>query len=134
MSSDTEIAAQTRITQAFINNDPTEIELFPQEEQITPNGGRTRVVGAARALQTFKLIPMTFDQRPTVTAGGVERIIDYHLLGMPDAVVLVDDVFFLDDFPDDYFLVVAVSDGHQYEKKVLVERHLMKDGLQQAVP
>lgn len=132
--SDAEIAAQTRNTQAFIAMDPTVIELFPQEEQITSTGGRTMVTGTSRGDQTFKLIPMTFDQRPTITAGGKERIIDYHLLGMPDAVVLVNDVFFLDDFPDDYFLVIAVSDGHQYETKVLVERHLMKDGLQQVVP
>lgn len=125
-----ELDAQIRNTQAFIAMDPTDIELFPQEEQITANGGRQQVTGTPRTVQTFKLIPMTFDQRPTITAGGKERIIDYHLLGMPDAVVEVNDVFFLDAFPNDYYLVIAVSDGHQYEKKVLVERHLMKDGLQ----
>lgn len=125
-----ELDAQIRNTAAFIAMDPTDIELFPQEEQITANGGRQQVTGAPRTVQTFKLIPMTFDQRPTITVGGKERIIDYHLLGLPDAVVQVNDVFFLDAFPEDYYLVIAVSDGHQYETKVLVERHLMKDGLQ----
>jgi hypothetical protein len=132
--SDAEIAAQTRNTAAFIALDPTVIELQPQVETITPSGARTMTPGTARDPQTFKLIPMTFDQRPTTTPDGVERIIDYHLLGMPDALVEVNDIFFMDDFPNDYFLVVAVSDGHQYETKVLVERHLMKDGLQQVVP
>jgi hypothetical protein len=63
----------------------------------------------------------------------VERIIDYTLLGMPDALVEVNDVWFLDSAPDDYFLVVAITDGHGWERKVLCERHLMRDGLQAVV-
>jgi hypothetical protein len=126
-----ELAAQVRLTQGFINQDPTVIELFVQVEEITSKGGRIKTAGVSRGLQTFKVIPMTFDQRPTITAGGVERVIDYTLLGMPDAMVAVNDVWFLDTEPADYFLVVAITDGHGYEKKVLCERHLMRDGLQE---
>jgi hypothetical protein len=126
----TTVDAQIMITRAFIDNDPTDVELFPQEEAVTPSGGRSRIVGNSRGLQTFKLIPMTFDQRPTITAGGVERVIDYTLLGMPNAVVKVDDVFSFDGFSREYYLIVAISDGHQYEVKAMCERHLMRDGLQ----
>jgi|SRR4051812_9611977 hypothetical protein len=126
-----ENAAQIAVTRGFVDMDPTCIELFPQVAVITPSGGRSYTRGESRGIQRFKLIPMTFDQRPTTTAGGVERIIDYHLLGTPDVVVEVNDVFSFDGFLTEYYLVVADTDGHRYERKVMCERHLMRDGLQQ---
>lgn len=124
-----ELEAQRRQTKAFIDADPTVIALVPQSETITPGGGRKLEQDQPRADQTFKLIPMTFDQRPTVTAGGVERIIDYTLLAEWDAEGAVWDLFTLPDSPDEYYLVVAIADGHKYEKKFLCERHLLKDGV-----
>lgn len=123
------IEAQRRITEAFILLDPTAIVLVPKNETITPGGGRAMVAGTPRAEQTFKVIPMTFDQRPTVTAGGVERIIDYTLLGRWDAEGEVWDTFTLQDGVAEYYQVVAIADGHLYEKKFLCERHLFKDGV-----
>lgn len=123
-----ELDHQRRMTKAFIDADPMVIALIPQSTTITPGGGRKLEQGQPRADQTFKLIPMTFDQRATVTAGGVERIIDYTLLGEWDAVGEVWDMFTLDD-PNEYYLVVAISDGHKYERKYLCERHLFKDGV-----
>lgn len=123
-----ELEQQRRITLGFINRDPTVIVLTPYTETVTAGGGRELVAGTPRAEQTFKVIPMTFDQRPTVTAGGVERIIDYTLLGAWDAEGAVWDRFTLDD-PNEYYLVVAIADGHRYEKKFLCERHLFKDGV-----
>lgn len=123
-----ELEQQRRITKAFIDKDPTVIVLTPYAEEITAGGGRQLVAGDPRPEQTFKLIPMTFDQRPTVTAGGVERIIDYTLLGTWDSEGAVWDRFTLDD-PNEYFMVVAIADGHRYEKKFLCERHLFKDGV-----
>lgn len=124
----TELDFQRRTTKAFIDADPTVIVLTPQVTTITPGGGRKLEPGTPRVEQTFKLIPMTFDQRPTVTAGGVERIIDYTLLGTYDSEGEVWDTFTLDD-PNEYYLVVAITDGHGYEKKLLCERHLFKDGV-----
>lgn len=123
-----EIDRQRRITKAYIRADPTVIVLTPYAEEITAGGGRQQVAGTPRAEQTFKVIPMTFDQRPTVTTGGVERIIDYTLLGEWNAEGAVWDRFTLDD-PNEYYLVVAIADGHKYEKKFLCERHLFKDGV-----
>ena len=121
-------AAQRAITTAFIADDPTSIVLTPQEVTTTAGGGRSMVAGTPRAAQTFKLIPMTFDQRPTVTAGGVERVIDYTLLGEWDSVGEVWDKFDLGD-TNEYFLVVAIAPGHGYEKKYLCERHIYQDGV-----
>ena len=130
MTSAAELAAQQRITEGFIAIDETSVVLIPQTETITPNGGRRLTEDTPRDAQPFKVIPMTFDQRPTVTAGGKERLIDYTLLGTVDSVVEINDIWFLDDQPESYYLVVAITDGHGYERKVLCERHLMKDGLQ----
>jgi hypothetical protein len=119
--------AQRAATAGFIAMDPTPIVLVPTTETVTPGGGRARVDGDPRAEQTFKVIPMTFDQRPTVTtAGGVERIIDYTLLGPWDAEAAVWDRW--DRGDGSYLLVVAITDGHGYETKLLCERHLFKDG------
>jgi hypothetical protein len=60
------------------------------------------------------------------TAGGVERIIDYTLLGPWDAEAAVWDRW--DRGDGSYLLVVAITDGHGYEAKLLCERHLFKDG------
>jgi len=124
-----EVETNRRITKAFIDASPTVVSLIPQEETITPGGGRKLEDGSPRPDQTFKLIPMTFDQRPTVTLGGVERIISYTLLGEWDCQAGIWDKFTLPDQPDDYYLVVAIADGHGYEKKLLCERHLLRDGV-----
>lgn len=122
-----ELDAQRRTTKAFINADPTTIVLTPQVTTITDGGGRKMEPGDPRAEQVFKLIPMTYDQRPTVTAGGVERIIDYTLLGEWDAEGEVWDTFTLEEDATEYYLVVAITNGHGYEKKFLCERHLFQD-------
>ena len=119
---------QRSLTEAFIRDDPTSIILTPQVVAVTPGGGRSMVPGTPRAAQTFKVIPMTFDQRPTVTKGGVERIIDYTLLGTWDSVGDVWDKFTLSD-PNEYFLIVAIAPGHGYERKYLCERHIFEDGV-----
>lgn len=124
-----EIEAARRITKAFIDASPTVISLVPQQETITAGGGRKLEAGTPRPEQTFKLIPMTFDQRPTVTLGGVERIISYTLLGEWDSQAGIWDTFTLVDQPNEYYLVVAIADGYGYEKKLLCERHLLRDGV-----
>lgn len=121
----TMIEAQRRVTKAFIDQDPITLSLTPQTETVTAGGGRQFELGTPRDPQTFKLIPMTYDQRPPVTAGGVERIIDYTLLGEWDCIGEVWDLVELG--PNEYLMVVAITDGHQYERKFLCERHLFQD-------
>lgn len=111
-------------TKVFIDMDPTDLALIPTIDQLQPNGTTKRVDGPPRPTQRLKLIPMTFDQRPTITIAGVERVIDYHLLGNWDAVIRVGDHW--SDPDGTKYEVIAMSDGHDYEVKVLVERHLPK--------
>jgi hypothetical protein len=115
---------QRRQTKAFIAMDPTDIVLIPVVETSTPSGGKIRKDGTPRAVQTFKVIVMTFDQRPTVTSAGVERLIDYTLLGEWNAVMAVDDKW--QDEDGGWIEIVAFTDGHGYEKKALCARHLPK--------
>lgn len=119
-----DIDIQRKQTEAFIATDPTEISLIPVTETTTPSGGKTRKDGAPRDPQVFKVIPMTFDQRPTVTSAGVERLIDYTLLGRYDSVMEVNDKWQGDD--GDWYEIVAVAPGHGYEKKGLCSRHVPK--------
>jgi hypothetical protein len=112
---------QRRMTREFIAQDPTTIALIPQQLEVQLSGSKKLVAQDPREPQDFKLIPMTFDQRPTVTADGVERIISYTLLGAHDCALEVWDTWSNDEGT---FLVVAMAPGHGYEKKGLVEHHL----------
>lgn len=112
---------QRRLTREFIAQDPLTLELIPQALEVQLSGSKKLVAQAPREPQDFKLIPMTFDQRPTVTADGVERIISYTLLGTHDCAMGVWDTW-----SDDtgIYLIVAFAPGHGYEKKGLVEHRL----------
>lgn len=118
------IDALRAVTEAFIEMDPVDLVLIPTDETLTESGGQSTVEGTPRPVQRFKLIPMTFDQRPTVTVAGVERLIDYHLLGKWDATVKVGDHW--TDPDGTMYEVVALADGHGYETKALVQRHVPK--------
>lgn len=112
---------QRRLTKWFIDEDPTTIALIPTEVVLQPSGGKRQVDGPARVPQVFKLIAMTFDQRPTVTIDGVERIISYTLLGEWDSTMELWDHW--DDGTDEY-VIIAFAPGYDYERKGLVERRL----------
>lgn len=120
-----DVVWQREQTRLFIDLDPTDLVLIPMVEQIQPNGTKKRVPGPPRPVQRVKLIPMTYDQRPTVTLAGVERIIDYHILGVHTAVIQPGD-HWVDEDGGTWYEVIAMADGHDYEVKALVERHLPK--------
>lgn len=114
-----ELAAQVAQTRAFIAADYTEVVLIPRERQATASGGWSYIDGTPRALQRFKLSLLNYDQRPQITiAGGVVRLIDYHLIALPDAVVFVDDYWV--DSDGVRFDVVGFSSGRLYELKAFV--------------
>lgn len=117
-----ELDIQRRMTREFIASAPTEIVLIPTVSTVLPSGGKSSVDGTPRAAQNFKLIPMTFDQRPTITVDGVDRVISYTLLGEYDAAMAVWDHWTGDD--GSVYTIVAFAPGHEYEKKALVERRL----------
>lgn len=113
--------AQRRQTKAYIENDPTIIELIPTVTTVLANGGKSRDDGITRRPQQFKMIVAAYDQRPVITVDGVERIISYTLLGEWDCEMEVWDHWVTDGCT---YTVVALGEGYGYSKKGLVERHL----------
>jgi hypothetical protein len=110
------------MTAAFIDQDPTTVILVPTTRVTTPAGGYTEEVGVSRDPQVFKLILLAYDQRPTLTLAGVERVIDYHILALPDAVIAVGDYWV--DEAGTRWDVVGFSEGWDYETKAFASRHV----------
>lgn len=116
------LAEQRRMTAAFIADDPTTAQLIPVTRTPTSSGGYTDVPGTPRAAQTFKLSLLAYDQRPTVTVAGVERIGDYHLIGPHDMAIAVGD-YWVDEAGTRYD-VIGFTEGWDYETKAIVLRHI----------
>jgi hypothetical protein len=122
MTSSTALDALRGGTAAFIADDPTTAQLIPTTRTATASGGYTDVPGTPRAAQTFKLSLLAYDQRPTVTVAGVERIADYHLIGPHDMAIAVGDYWV--DGEGTRFDVVGLIEGWGYETKAIVLRHI----------
>lgn len=119
------LTAQRRMTKALIDDDPTAVVLVPSVESTAPSGNPTYVDGTPRAVQRFKLSLLAFDQRPTVTVNGVERRVDYHLIGEYNAVVEVGDHW--TDAALTRYEVIGFTEGWDYEIKAQVIRHVPKE-------
>lgn len=113
--------AQRAITASFIAADPTTVVLVPRIRGILPDGSEGYITGTPRSPQTFKMSLLAYDQRPTVTVNGVERLIDYHMIGTWDCLIGVGDTW---TNGSSRYEVVGFSDGFQYETKAFVIRHL----------
>ena len=109
-------------TTAFIADDPTTAQLIPVTRVPQPNGGFQESVGSPRAAQTFKLSLLAYDQRPTITVAGVERIADYHIIGPYDMAIAVGD-YWVDEAGTRYD-VIGLVEGWDYETKAIVSRHI----------
>lgn len=116
--------AQRRMTAALIKDDPTTVVLVPRVESTTPSGTSSYVDGTPRVPQDVKLSLLAYDQRPTVTLAGVERLIDYHLIAAYNAVIEVGDRWV--DPEGTTLEVVGFSEGWDYEIKAFVVRHVPK--------
>ncbi len=120
------LKAQRAVTAAFIADDPTTAAFIPVSRVKNATGGYTNLEGAPRAPQTFKLSLLAYDQRPTTTLAGVERVIDYHLIGPHNLTIEVGD-YWIDDEGTRYD-VVGKSEGWEYEVKAFVSRHVPRGG------
>lgn len=109
-------------TAAFIADDPTTAQLIPVTRVAQPNGGYQEVVGTPRAPQTFKLSLLAYDQRPTITVAGVERIADYHIIGPHDMSIAVGDYWVGPE--GTRYDVISLVEGWDYETKAIVSRHI----------
>lgn len=113
---------QRNMTAVLIADDPTTAQLIPVARVAQPNGGFQEVPGTPRAAQTFKLSLLAYDQRPTITQAGVERIADYHLIGPWDMAIEVGDYWF--DAQGTRYDVVGLTEGWDYETKAFISRHI----------
>lgn len=118
------IDLQRSLTASFIALDPTEAQLVPRIRVRTASGGFTETNGIPRDSQTFKLVMLTYDQRPTVTVAGVERMIDYHLVGPHDMQIEVGDWWEQDGTR---YEVLGFSEGWGFEIKAFVSRHVPRE-------
>lgn len=110
------------MTAALIADDPTTAALIPQTRVQRPDGGYTDMDGDPRPVQTFKLSLLAYDQRPTVTVNGVERLMDYHLIGPADMAIAVGDWWV--DEAGTKFEVAGLTEGWDYMTKAIVFRHV----------
>lgn len=116
-----DLEEQRRLTKVYIEYDPTMIALIPTVKTRTISAGFTESDGTPRAPQTFKRIAVgAFTAAPRVTIAGVERIVDYVLMGAYDSIVEPGDYWI--DGNGDRYNVIAIEAGHGYEKKAFVER------------
>lgn len=117
-----EVDVQRRITDAFIKARPKTVVLIPRDvTTINTNGVPAMTPLTPRPAQTFYMSELSFDQRPTVTVNGVERVIDYHMIGRHDAQIAVGDHWTEGTVT---YEVVGFSDGFMYERKAYVARHI----------
>jgi hypothetical protein len=116
-----ELTVQKKLTKQFIDSDPSTIALIPRVKATTGSGGFKFTDQAPRAAQVFKLITMSDATRPTITTDGVERIIDFTLLGEYNAVVKVFDYW--RDADGTRYEVVEIVPFNLYEVKALVTKH-----------
>lgn len=116
------LAALRSSTAAFIADDPTIAQLIPVTRVDQSNGGFQEVAGAPRAAQTFKLSLLSYDQRPTITIAGVERIADYHIIGPHDMAIAVGDYWI--DADGTRYDVLGFSEGWDHMTKAFISRHI----------
>lgn len=116
---------QRKVTAAFIADDPTTAQLIPVTRVSQGNGGFQEVVNTPRAPQTFKLSLLAYDQRPTITVAGVERVADYHLIGPHDMSIAVGDYWV--DGAGTKYEVLGFTEGWDYMTKAFVSRHIPRD-------
>lgn len=89
-TSEVELSAGRRVTEAFIDANPSSIVLIPRV-YVKDGGGARWVDQPPRAAQTFRLIDQTGGTGQTITllsgSDGVQRRLAFQLLGRFDAEI-----------------------------------------------
>jgi hypothetical protein len=120
-----EIAIQRQLTAWYIAQDPTAVVLIPHAQVKLPSGGFEAADLPPRPQQTFKLIAMSYTERPVQATGtgnsgsGVQRKYDFTLMGNWDATVEATD-WWEDPVTEQRWVIDAVSPWNGYEVKALV--------------
>lgn len=114
-----ELTVQRRLTTAFINTQPVVLALIPRTKVKKPAGGFVWEDQPPRAPQTLRLIEPGGMPPPVVTADGVERTVDFELLGEHSAVIGLWD-YFLHDGAE--WEVVQLLHFNGWERRAVVSR------------
>jgi len=117
---DIELEINRSNTVEFININPLVVALTPVEKQKQPAGGYKMVDLAARAPQTFRIIELgaAYATRSVKGQDGVERTVNFWLLGAYDAVGAVNDHWTGDDGNE--WEIVDIIRPNKYEQRFLV--------------
>ena len=116
-----ELDTQRAITVAYIATQPAVVTLIPRAKVNTANGV-SFTAGTPRAPQTVRMNePGDSGRRtPIGTNDGIQRDVDYVLLGEYDAVVANNDVLV---YRGQEYVVIQVMTPNDYEVRAMVVRH-----------
>jgi hypothetical protein len=91
--SESSLAVNRRLTKKFIAVNPVSLILIPHEKTKKPAGGYTMEPQPARDPQTVSLLEPSSQPTPQITVDGVDREVEFQLLGEWDAQVARGDTF-----------------------------------------
>lgn len=116
-----ELDIQKRLTHAFILTQPVTLALVPRAKLKQPGGGFAWQDLPPRAPQVMRLIePSNSGPKPTVTTNGVEREVEFILLGEWDATIGLFDTFTHAGYD---WEVVQLYHHNGWETRAAVARH-----------
>lgn len=116
-----ELAVLRNQTHWFILTDPSFIILTPVLKVKNASAGFTRIDQPPRPSQTFKLITLNENAKPTIVQDGVERLVDFQLLGEWDAQMNVGDYW--RDAENLKYEIVELVPTNEYETRGMVVKH-----------
>jgi hypothetical protein len=115
-----DLATNRRLTKAFIDFNPVTLTLIPRAKVARPSGGYGWDEQAPRAPQVFTIIEsggIGGLPRPEITADGVERSVEFQLLGEHTSAIARGDVF---SHQGKEWEVVDLFFDNGYERRALV--------------
>jgi len=112
---------QRRLTKAFINTAPVQLELVPRAKVKQATGGSKWQTLAPRAPQIMRFVEPSSAPDPVVTADGIEREVAFLLIAEYDAELGVYDVFETDD--GRWWEVIQLLHENGWERRAVVARH-----------
>lgn len=119
-SSPAELAAQRRLTKAFIARLPVTLILTPRSREKTSSGGLKWVEGTPRDPQIMTLIELgtiSGQPNPIRTVDGIERTVEFELLAEWDAQLARYDVF---EYQGKDWELIDLFYENGYERRALV--------------
>jgi hypothetical protein len=115
-----EMSIQRKNTKAFIETAPVCVTLIPRERAKQPTGGVKWAELAPREKQTLRLIEPPSPALPVRTVDGIQRQVNFILLGEWDAELGVYDIFDLDGHK---WEVVQLIHDNGWERRAEVARY-----------